>query len=43
MKEFWNFNDAMIVAEHNWLWLLVALVIGLLVGWFTCRPHTSNS
>ncbi len=35
--DFWNFKDAMIVASHNWPWLLAALVLGLIVGWVTCR------
>ena len=37
MTEFWNFKDAFIVAQSNWVWLLVALIIGLIVGWVTCR------
>ena len=37
MTEFWNFKDAFIVAQSNLVWLFVALVIGLFVGWVTCR------
>lgn len=35
--DFWNFKDLMIVASHNWLWVLLALILGLVVGWITCR------
>jgi hypothetical protein len=35
MVDFWNFKDAWIVVEHNWLWMLVALGLGVLVGWRT--------
>ncbi|MEM7632947.1 MAG: hypothetical protein AAF299_00200 [Pseudomonadota bacterium] len=33
----WNFNDAMTIANHNWHWLAAALLLGLIVGWVTCR------
>jgi len=36
MTDFWNFKDALVVAQANWMWLLLALVIGLIVGWVTC-------
>lgn len=36
MTDFWNFNDALIVAQSNWMWLLLALIIGIIVGWMTC-------
>jgi len=36
MTDFWNFKDAMIVAQDNWMWLLLALVVGIIVGWVTC-------
>lgn len=39
MTDFWNFKDALIVAQSNWLWLLIALAIGLIVGWITCERH----
>ena len=37
MSEFWNFKDAFVVAQSNWIWLIAALVIGMFVGWATCR------
>ena len=36
MTDFWNFKDAMVVAQNNLMWLVLALVIGLIVGWITC-------
>ena len=36
MTEFWKFKDALIVAQSNWMWLLLALIIGIVVGWVTC-------
>ena len=42
MTDFWNFKDAMIVAQSNWMWLLLALVIGIIVGWVTCARNNDN-
>lgn len=33
MEDFWNFKDSWIVVEHNWLWMLIALAIGIFAGW----------
>jgi hypothetical protein len=38
MVDFWNFKDSWIVVEHNWLWMLVALGLGTIVGWRTSDP-----
>lgn len=38
----WNFNDAMLVASHNWYWLAAALAVGLVVGWVTCRSADAH-
>ena len=38
MNDFWNFKDMMIVATHNWLWLSLALGLGVVVGWLSCTP-----
>jgi len=38
MEEFWNFKDSWIVVEHNWVWMLIALAIGVFVGWHS-RDH----
>ena len=39
MIDFWNFKDAMVVAQANLLWLALALVLGIIVGWITCVRH----
>ena len=39
MSNFWNFKDAMIVAQENMWWLVAALVIGLVTGWWACRAQ----
>jgi hypothetical protein len=36
MVDFWNFNDTIFLAKENWFWLLVALGLGIVVGWITC-------
>jgi len=36
MSDFWNFKDVAIVATHNWLWLSLALGLGMVVGWLSC-------
>jgi hypothetical protein len=36
MVDFWNFHDTVFLARENWIWLLVALGIGIVVGWMTC-------
>ena len=36
MVDFWNFHDTVFLAQQNWLWLLVALALGIIVGWMTC-------
>jgi hypothetical protein len=33
MTDFFNFHDGWYVATQNWVWLLVALALGLWVGW----------
>lgn len=33
MEDIGNFKDTWIVVEHNWIWMLIALVIGILAGW----------
>lgn len=38
----WNFDDAMTVASHNWHWLAAAMVLGLIVGWVTCRSADAH-
>ncbi|MGE0237558.1 MAG: hypothetical protein AB7F09_20490 [Parvibaculaceae bacterium] len=36
MVDFWNFHDTVFLAKENWPWLLVALGLGIIVGWMTC-------
>jgi hypothetical protein len=36
MNDFWNFKDTLEVAQSNLMWLILALIIGLIVGWVTC-------
>ena len=35
MQEFWNFHDSAFVVTHHWFWMLVALGLGIWVGWYT--------
>ena len=42
MPDFWNFNDSWIVVTHNWFWMLVAVVLGVVVGWVTGARETSG-
>lgn len=43
MTDFWNFKDALIVAQSNWMWLLLALAIGVIVGWVTCARSDDDA
>jgi len=42
MTDFWNFHDTLSLAAHNWFWLLVALALGVIVGWKTCERSDSS-
>jgi len=42
MTDFWNFKDTMVVAQSNWMWLILALVLGLIIGWMTCVRQDDN-
>jgi hypothetical protein len=33
MEDFWNFKDSWIIVQHNWVWMLIALAIGIFAGW----------
>lgn len=37
--DFWNFKDFVSVATENWIWLLLALLLGLIVGFISCRTR----
>jgi hypothetical protein len=36
MNELFNFHDTWIVAQANWVWLLIALGLGIWIGWISC-------
>ena len=36
MFDLWNFHQTTTLIQPNLLWLIVALILGILVGWFTC-------
>jgi hypothetical protein len=42
MNEFFNFNDSWILVQHNWVYLLAALLIGAYVGFTTCAPANAK-
>jgi hypothetical protein len=33
MTDFFNFHDTWYVVQYHWFWLLVALGLGVWVGW----------
>ncbi len=35
MNEFLNWNNTLIIVQHNWYWLLLAFLIGAWVGFRT--------
>jgi hypothetical protein len=35
MTEFFNFHDSWFVVEYHWVWMLLALGIGIATGWVT--------
>ena len=41
MNDFFNWHDTWILVEHNWYWMLLALLIGCWVGWTTCDSSKS--
>ena len=43
MSDLLNFKDVLIVATHNWLWLSLALVLGVAVGWLSCMPAAGRA
>ena len=42
MTEFFNFHESWILVQHNWLWLLLALALGIWVGFSTAKPDTNT-
>ncbi len=41
MNEFFNWGGTFILFQHNWLWFILALLIGAWVGWTTCGTSRS--
>ena len=42
MFDLWNFHHWTSLIQPNLLWLIVALILGILVGWFTCSRDTAR-
>ena len=42
MLEFWNFKDSWFLVEQNWIWMVVALVFGIVCGWLTCERRKTS-
>ena len=43
MNGLFNFHDTLIVAEANWVWLVVALGLGIWVGWKSAAPGNGKA
>ena len=41
MNEPFNFHDSWYLVQTNWVWLLVALALGIWVGWRSNAPDTN--
>ncbi len=39
MTDIFNFNGTLYVVTHHWLWMLVALGLGIWTGWYTARSR----
>ncbi len=42
MNEFFNWNDSWIIVQYNWIWMLLALALGVWVGWRTCDTSSTK-
>ncbi len=42
MNEFFNWHNSWILVEHNWVYLLAALLIGAYVGFTSSVPDTTK-
>jgi hypothetical protein len=42
MFEFLNWKDTSILWHYDWFWLLLALGLGIWVGYTTCIPTRSS-
>jgi hypothetical protein len=43
MNEFFNWNDTGYVIASNWFWLLLAGLIGVGIGWWTCDTSADKN
>jgi hypothetical protein len=41
MNEFFNFNNSLILVQHNWVWLLLAFLLGAYIGFTSSTPSRS--
>lgn len=41
MTDFFNFHESWFIVESNWVWMLVALGLGIWVGWRTSAADQS--
>jgi hypothetical protein len=37
MEDAGNFGEIFAIACQNWTWLSAAMMLGVVVGWATCR------
>jgi len=35
MTDFFNFHDSWYVVEYHWVWMVLALALGIWTGWVT--------
>lgn len=40
--DLWNFKDSGILFGQHWPWLLLALLFGVFVGWWTSERDTGR-
>ena len=39
MNEPFNFHDSWYLVQTNWIWILIALALGIWVGWRSNSPE----
>ncbi len=42
MNEIMNFKDSWILVQNNWIWLGLAFLLGVAVGYKYCIPDNST-
>ena len=43
MEEIFNFHDSFFVVQFHWFWMLVALALGIWVGWYTAISRAAGN